>query len=196
MFCLLAKPRAGRSADRAGGGFARNFRQKIFVTTYYDKKINKSEVILLLENIRSAENVGSIFRTADAAGVRKIYLAGYTPAPLDRFGRVNKKIATRALGAEKAISWESVSDILKTVKRLKSEGYFVVALEQAKNAVDYKNIKPKNKMLFIVGNEVTGVSKTVLKLSDRIAEIPMKGGKESLNVSVAFGIGVFRILNV
>src|SRR5258706_10995768 len=196
MCCLLAKPRAGRSADRAGGGFARNFRQKIFVTTYYDKKINKSEVILLLENIRSAENVGSIFRTADAAGVRKIYLAGYTPAPLDRFGRVNKKIATRALGAEKAISWESVSDILKTVKRLKSEGYFVVALEQAKNAVDYKNIKPKNKMLFIVGNEVTGVSKTVLKLSDRIAEIPMKGGKESLNVSVAFGIGVFRILNV
>ncbi len=139
--------------------------------------------------------MGSIFRTADAAGVEKLYLSGITPIPFDRFGKVRPDIAKVALGAELSVPWKHVSSTARTIKKLKKDGYAIISLEQSKNSVLYNKIKiPKNRNLaLIVGNEVKGLSKNVLELSDTIMEIPMNGGKESLNVSVAFGIAVYAL---
>lgn len=160
------------------------------------KKTDKKEVSVILYNIRSAHNVGAIFRTADAAGVSKIFLVGYTPTPLDRFGRPRKDIAKAALGAEKTIAWESKRTVTSLMKELKSQGIKIVAIEQAGNSVDYKKVKLPANVAFVVGNEVSGLPKNILKECDVVAEIPMVGKKESLNVSVAFGIALFRILNI
>ncbi|MEQ1561469.1 MAG: TrmH family RNA methyltransferase [Nitrospira sp.] len=158
-------------------------------------KKNKT-VAVLLHNIRSTHNVGSIFRTADALGISKIYISGYSPTPLDRFGKPRKDIAKVALGAEKTIPWEYDTSPEKIIKKLKSEKYEVVALEQTKNSVDYKKVKVSYPLLFVVGNEVDGVEEKVLKQSDVVVEIPMMGEKESLNVSVAFGVAMFRLLGI
>jgi len=159
------------------------------------KKLKK-EVYLALIDIRGALNVGALFRTADAAGITKMYLVGYTPAPLDRFLRVRSDVAKAALGAEKTIAWEQVSDVATFFKLLKKGGVSSVALEQDKNAVNYKKVKPVFPVCFILGNEVEGLSAKVLKKVDTIAEIPMRGKKESLNVSVAGGVALFRILGI
>ncbi|HYC34225.1 MAG TPA: TrmH family RNA methyltransferase [Candidatus Paceibacterota bacterium] len=151
---------------------------------------------LLLHNIRSNHNVGSIFRTADAAGISKIYLTGYSAAPLDRFKREVKEISKTALGAEKNIPWEQCKSALTLIKNLKKDGFKIIAIEQDKRAKDYKKIKPNKKTVFVLGNEINGLEKKVLDLCDEIAEIPMKGQKESLNVSVSAGIALFRILNI
>ncbi len=156
----------------------------------------KREIVVLLHDIRSTHNVGSIFRTCDALGVSKIYLSGYTPAPTDKYGRARSDIAKVALGAEKTIPWESVFSPVNLIKKFKKNKYQIIALEQTKGSVDYKKVKVRQPVLFIVGNEVTGVSEKLLSLSDVIAEIPMKGNKESLNVSVAFGVALFRLLNI
>jgi len=155
---------------------------------------NNKENILILHNIRSVENVGAMFRTADAAGINKIYLTGYTPAPLDRFGRKRADLAKSALGAEEFVSWEQKKNILPLLSKLKREKYLIIGIEQAKSSVDYKKVKLQGKNVFIVGAEVTGIPKDVLKKCDVIAEIPMRGKKESLNVSVALGIALFRVL--
>lgn len=159
-------------------------------------EVQLREVIVILPDIRSALNVGSIFRTADACGINKIYLTGYTPAPIDKFGRVNKEIAKTALGAEKIIAWEKLESISKLITKLKKEGFPLVAIEQAEGSVDYKKVKAKNKTAFIFGNEVNGLPKNILEKCDVIAEIPMKGEKESLNVSVSVGVALFRILGI
>ncbi len=157
----------------------------------------KSKAIAaLLHNIRSTHNVGSIFRTADALGVNKIYISGYTPTPLDKFGRARKDIAKVALGAEKSIDWEYTQNPKKMIKNLKKKKYQIVGIEQAKNSKDYKKVKISSPILFIIGNEVEGIEKEILFLCDQVAEIPMKGAKESLNVSVAFGVALFRILGI
>ena len=155
-------------------------------------------IIVILDNIRSTFNVGSIFRTADALGVGEIILGGTTPAPIDRFGRERKDIAKVSLGAEKSVPWKYEKDVLTTVKKLKKEGYKIIAIEQAEKSLDYKKVKlSKNeKTAFVLGAEVEGVSPDILKLADVVAEIPMLGIKESLNVSVSFGVALFRILNV
>ncbi|MEK7089039.1 MAG: TrmH family RNA methyltransferase [Patescibacteria group bacterium] len=152
--------------------------------------------ILIIHNVRSVTNVGAMFRTADAAGINKIYLTGYTPTPLDRFGRIRRDMAKSALGAEEFISWEYKKNLLTLLKKLKQEKYLIVGIEQAKNSVDYKKVKLQNKNIFIVGAEVTGIPKNILAKCDVIAEIPMKGKKESLNVSVACGIVLFKMLDV
>ncbi len=149
--------------------------------------------IVILHNIRSVENVGAMFRTADAAGVDKIYLTGYTPTPLDRFGRKRKDLAKSALGAEEFMLWEQKKNILSLLAKLKKENYQIVGIEQDKNSVDYRRVKLKNKNVLIVGAEVTGIPKNILKKCDIIAEIPMHGKKESLNVSVALGVVLFRL---
>ena len=113
---------------------------------------------LILHNIRSSHNVGSIFRTADGAGLQKIYLTGYTPAPLDQFKRVNKEIAKTALGAEKSVTWEKRENILDLITELKKAGYQIWALEQNKKSVDYRKVKLTGKTALIVGNEVEAVS--------------------------------------
>ncbi|KKR70529.1 MAG: tRNA/rRNA methyltransferase (SpoU) [Candidatus Nomurabacteria bacterium GW2011_GWB1_40_7] len=156
----------------------------------------RRENILVLHNIRSVENVGAIFRTADVAGIDKIYLTGYTPLPIDRFGRKRKDLAKSALGAEELVKWEQKKNILSLLSKLKREKYFIIAIEQDEDSIDYKKAKTKNKNAFIVGAEVEGLPQNILKKRDVIAEIPMKGKKESLNVSVATGIALFRMLGV
>jgi tRNA G18 (ribose-2'-O)-methylase SpoU len=154
--------------------------------------------VLVLPNIRSVYNVGSIFRTADAAGIEKIYLVGVTPGPHDRFGRARTDLAKVALGAEKVVAWENIPTLASVVQDLRSQDYYIVALEQDPQSVDYKTItlpSEKTNFAFIVGEETQGLSKDELQLVDVIAEIPMHGGKESLNVSVATGIAIFRILD-
>lgn len=155
-----------------------------------------TDAILVLNNIRSAENVGAIFRTADAAGISNIYLVGITPAPLDRFQRPRKDIAKAALGAELSIPWELVKTISPILNRFKKEGRTVIAIEQSKDSVDYKTVRVGDKCAFILGNEVDGLPKSVLAKCDMVAELPMKGMKESLNVSVAAGIALYRMLDV
>jgi 23S rRNA (guanosine2251-2'-O)-methyltransferase len=156
---------------------------------------NKNTV-LVLDNIRSVFNVGSIFRTAECAGVIKIYLLGVTPDPIDRFGRERKDLAKVALGAEKKVLWEHIKDIGALIKKLKTDGYQVVALEQSEDSTDYKKFKPKFPLALVLGEEVSGLNKESLDLCDSVIEIPMMGEKESLNVSVATGVTLFRILNV
>lgn len=152
------------------------------------------KINLILDNIRSSENVGSIFRTADAVGVSRIFLVGITPSPIDRFGRENPKIKKASLGAEKNISWENAEDIEEVIKKLKKENYKIVSLEQSEKSIDYRDLKIKGNIALIVGNEVEGVSSKALRDSDEIIEIKMKGKKESLNVSVATGIALFSFL--
>jgi len=149
--------------------------------------------ILILHNIRSVENVGAMFRTADAAGIDKIYLTGYTPAPLDRFGRKRKDLAKSALGAEEFVKWEQKKSATSLIDKLKKEKYFIIGIEQDKRSVDYRKVTPRPKNVFIVGAEVQGIPKSILNMCDVIAEIPMLGRKESLNVSVALGIVLFRL---
>lgn len=158
---------------------------------------NKKQLIVIIHDVRSVENVGAMFRTADAVGVNKIYLTGYTPTPLDRFGRKRGDLAKSALGAEEFVLWEQKKSLATLISNLKKQGYIVIAVEQDKASIDYRKIstKFKNKNLaFIMGNEVTGVPKNIFKKCDAIAEIPMHGKKESLNVSVALGVVLFGSL--
>ena len=155
----------------------------------------KAQNILILENVRSTHNVGAMFRTADAVGISKIYLIGYTPTPVDRFGRPRTDLAKSALGAEKSITWESVDSVSEVLTQLKDEGFTVVALEQHETSVDYKTVTPTGKTALVVGNEIDGISKEALSLADVIIEIPMAGEKESLNVSVATGVVLFRLFD-
>jgi len=152
--------------------------------------------VLILHNIRSVENVGAMFRTADAAGIDRIYLTGYTPAPLDRFGRKRKDLAKSALGAEEYVLWESKKNLPALICRLKKENFLIIGIEQAKNSIDYRDVKLQNKNAFIAGAEVEGIPKNILNKCDVIAEMPMRGRKESLNVSVATGIALFAMLKI
>lgn len=159
------------------------------------------KIIVILNNIRSNENVGSIFRTCDAAHVSKIILAGYTPAPIDRFGRENRGLSKASLGAEKFVEWEKVEDLNLIIERLKIENYKIIGIEQDKKAINYKLLKSKlvthnSKLALVFGNEVEGLSKEDLKLCDVIAELPMLGKKESLNVAVVAGIILYSLIAV
>jgi tRNA G18 (ribose-2'-O)-methylase SpoU len=149
--------------------------------------------------VRSSENVGSIFRTCDAAGVSKIILCGYTPAPVDRFGRENKGLTKASLGAEKLVAWEKFENLKSAGEKLRKENFKIVGIEQDKNSIDYcelknsKSLVASSMLALVFGNEVEGLSKEDLKLCDLVAEIPMHGKKESLNVSVSAGIILFEI---
>jgi 23S rRNA (guanosine2251-2'-O)-methyltransferase len=151
------------------------------------------QIAVLLHNVRSAHNVGSIFRTADAAGTAKVYLSGYTPTPLDRFGRPQKDIAKTALGAEKTLEWEYAKSPTALFKRLRKEGWNIVGVEQDPRAKNYSLIRANKRIVFIFGNEVRGLSKTLRDACDLLIEIPMHGKKESLNVSVTAGIILFSV---
>ncbi|MFA5062429.1 MAG: RNA methyltransferase [Patescibacteria group bacterium] len=145
--------------------------------------------VLVIPNIRSGHNVGAMFRTADGAGVDKIYLTGYTPCP------PHPQVDKVSLGAEKSVSWQYFKQAGRLLKQLKKEGYNIVALEHTKTSKDIFKWKPKFPIALIVGNEKTGVTKSLLKYCDEAVEIPMKGKKTSLNVSVAAGIAIYRICN-
>lgn len=153
------------------------------------------QCVLVLDNIRSVENVGSLFRTAECLGVEQIILVGVTPAPLDRFGRKRADFAKVALGAEELVPWTHVQTVDEAIENLKQEHYAIIALEQDARAIDIKDCGVPKKFALVLGNEVEGVSKVALDASDKIVEIEMRGAKESLNVSVAGGIALFTLLN-
>lgn len=152
--------------------------------------MKKRRLVVISHNIRSCYNVGSIFRTADALGIEKVYLGGYTPRP-DQHSSISKT----ALGAEKFVKWEANWHTHLIIKKLKEEGFKIVALEQTNRSVDIGKYKPTFPLALLLGNEVKGLSKSILAKVDDVVEIPMLGEKESLNVSVAFGIASFRMLN-
>lgn len=151
------------------------------------------QTAVLLHNIRSAHNVGSIFRTSDASGVSKLFLSGYSPIPVDRFGEARKDIHKVALGAEKFVPWEYQKNPYTIISRLRDEGYTIVGVEQDERSTDYRTFNSKQPVLFVFGNEVRGISPALRKYCDKLIEIPMHGKKESLNVSVAAGIILFSV---
>ncbi len=146
------------------------------------------EFYVVCDNIRSLENIGSIFRTADALGVAKIYLCGISGQP------PHQKISKTALGAEKTVPFEHYKQTWRLVEKLKQQKIRIISLEQSGKSIDFTKFKPKFPLALVVGNEVKGVSKKVLKQSDVIIHLPMKGRKESLNVSVAFGVAGYSII--
>ena len=167
----------------------------------------------MLDNIRSCENVGSVFRTADGAGVSKIYLCGITPTPSvvnpkfearnskkylnSKFEMPNSdKVAKTALGAEKTVPWEYRKQTWRCLLEIKNQisNIKIVALEQSPKSQNIFKFKPRFPLALIVGNEVRGLNKKILSLVDKIVEIPMYGKKESLNVAVAAGIALYKII--
>lgn len=149
---------------------------------------SRKDFYIVCHNIRSRENVGSIFRTSDAFGVSKIYLTGYTPTP------PHEKISKTALGAEKSVLWEKRKSVSALVEELKNKNIKIIALEQASRSVLLKKLKLRFPTALVLGNEVKGLSRSVLQSADAVVEIPMVGKKESLNVAVAFGIAAYHIV--
>lgn len=151
--------------------------------------MSKNQIFLILNNIRSAYNVGSIFRTADGAGITKIFICGISPTPNDA------KVTKTSLGAEKTVSWEYHKQTWRLLKKLKTQNpnLKVVGLEQTDKSTNIFKFKPKFPLVLIVGNEVRGLNKKILSYADKNIEIPMYGKKESLNVAVATGIALYQI---
>jgi len=149
----------------------------------------KENFYVALDHIRSVYNVGSIFRTADAFGVSKLYLCGITPTP------PRSDLEKTALGAEKTVPWEYKNNIVDLIKELKEKGVQIISLEKTPQSIKILEAKFQFPLCLMLGNEVSGVSKEVLELSDMILYIPMYGKKESLNVSVAFGIAAHIVAN-
>jgi len=153
------------------------------------------EFILVVDNIRSLHNVGSLLRTADGAGVSRVYLCGMTPTPVDRFGRVRQAVSKVSLGAEEYVHWEYRERVVDMIAELKAQGIEVVALEQSDDSVLYNHYNPTSQvgLALVVGNEVSGVGEEVLALVDSVVEIPMQGKKKSLNVAVAGAVALFSL---
>lgn len=157
-------------------------------------------MIVVLDNIRSSQNVGSIFRTGDAVNVEEIYLCGVTPTPLDRFGFENKQLTKVSLKAENYVKWIHLQSLHDAIKILRKNAYTIIALEQNPKSIPYNSEKLKKinweKTALILGQEVEGIDKESLGNADYIIEIPMLGKKESLNVAVAFGIAIYRVKEI
>ena len=156
------------------------------------KKKKKREVIIILDNVRSLNNIGSCFRTSDAFLIKKIYLVGITGSP------PNKDIDRTALGATESLDWEHVSSISKIKKKLKSRGWSIALVEQTNKSINLKDFNPKleEKFAFVFGNEVFGVSEELSGLADIHVELPMRGIKQSLNVSVATGVVGYELARI
>ena len=153
---------------------------------------SKQKFYLILPNIRSCHNVGAMFRTADAFGVSKIFLVGYTASP------PKPQIDKVSLGAEKWIPWEKRKDLKRLVKSLKKKGVRIVGLEKTEMSEKIEDLRLKianHDIALIVANEVDGISEDILKLCDEVVHIPMCGKKESLNVSIAAGVAMYEIKN-
>lgn len=159
------------------------------ISTEQYREAPQSGVVLVLDNIRSAHNVGSAFRTADAFHVDRVILCGICPFP------PSPEIRKVALGAEDAVPWEKADDTLEAVQRLKAEGYTVVAVEQTVHSVKLQEFvrEEGRKYALIFGNEVDGVRQDVVDAADFSLEIPQKGTKHSLNVSVSAGVVLWEV---
>ena len=172
MFCLFLRMRKLKNSE---------LKRK---TISEFKLAKKNPIIIILDNIRSMNNIGSIFRSADAFLVKKIYLCGITAKP------PNKDIQKTALGATDSVNWEYSESIIETVNTLKKNGIDVIAVEQVRGSLTLNNFQPeKNKSYALIfGNEVKGVSQEVLDLVQDSIEIPQFGTKHSINISVSVGI--------
>lgn len=151
--------------------------------------------ILILSDIRSVHNVGSLLRTADSIGIDMVYCTGYTPTPFDRFGRIRSDIAKVALGAENTVPCEAHSSLTVLMDSLREQGVTLVAVEQHASSQDYKTYTPTYPIALILGNEPLGLSQESIEKSDVCLEIPQYGSKESLNVAVAGGIILYRLFD-
>lgn len=149
--------------------------------------MRQRELVVVLPDIRSTFNTGSFFRTADAAGVKKIVLTGITAQP------PHPHLLKVSLGAEKTVAWEYVEDSVRAIQLLRNQGYQIVVVEKTEHSVDFQPAVYTDKVALVFGNEVGGVMPELIQLADLIVSIPMAGHKESLNVSVAGGIIIFHL---
>jgi len=171
--------------------------------SFDDEMRQKREILLILHDIRSIHNVGSIFRTAEGFGVKKIYLSGYTPSPDNGLPHVRKKIADQlhktALGAEKMVQNEYSNDVIELIKNLKKSNNKIIGLEQDPRAIKLPDLRKgstltqNQKIALLLGEEVHGISPELRDLCDGLVEIPMFGKKESFNISVATGIALYEL---
>ncbi len=155
------------------------------------KATEKSDIVFVLDNIRSAQNIGSIFRTSDAFNLKKIVLTGISATP------PNKEILKTALGSTESVEWEHHTHALLAVSNLKQEGYHIISVEQTQNSTLLHHFTPETegKFVLVMGNEVDGVSQEIINISDTILEIPQFGTKHSLNVAVSAGIVLWDLYN-
>lgn len=154
------------------------------------KKTKKSPIVIVLDNIRSLNNIGSVFRTADAFLIEAVYLCGITAQPPHR------DIQKTALGATESVEWKYFKTTTEAIKELKKNNYIIASIEQAENAVMLNDFKPKGeKHAVVFGNEVKGVEQTVIDQSDIVIEIPQHGTKHSLNISVSCGVVIWDLFN-
>ncbi|HEY5442469.1 MAG TPA: TrmH family RNA methyltransferase [Candidatus Saccharimonadales bacterium] len=158
-------------------------------------------LILIVHNVRSTHNVGSLLRTGEGLGVQQVFLTGYTPYPThpddERLPhtaqKIDRQIAKTALGAEKQVSWQHSDNVAEVVTGLKRQGFIIAGLEQAPGSIKLAAFQPPDKLALIVGREVEGLEAEVLALCDHILEIPMLGRKESYNVAVAAGMALYAL---
>ncbi len=153
------------------------------------RSVTTVPMTVVLNNIRSLHNVGSVFRTADGAGVEKIWLCGITGYPPD------SQISKTALGAETRVAWDHSYKAADVLRDLKNRGYQIVLLEQTTKSVSYHEFVPRSPVCLVLGNEIEGVSDELVELADASIEIEMAGLKNSLNVSIAFGIVAYHFRN-
>jgi len=155
------------------------------------KMVKKTPLIIILDNIRSLNNIGSVFRTSDAFLIEKIYLCGITATP------PHKDIHKTALGSTETVAWEYVENTLTLVKKLQAQNVKVIAIEQAEHAIMLNNFKPETNTTYalVFGNEVKGVSQNVVSASDVVLEIPQFGTKHSLNISVSAGVVIWDVFS-
>lgn len=159
------------------------------------------KLVLIVHNVRSTHNVGSILRSADGFGVWHVYFSGYTPYPVqandERLphlrAKIDNQIRKTALGAEKTVRWSHQEKIRELIEKLRKDGYLIAALEQSETAENLKEFKPAQPIALIVGNEVDGIDETVLNLADKHLKIPMKGKKESFNVAIAASVAMYHL---
>lgn len=161
----------------------------------------KRDIVLIAHNIRSCGNIGSIFRTCEGMGVKKLLITGYSPYPKQKNDKrlphisekLTRQIEKTALGATENQEWQYVKEIMPIIKKLKEQNYMVVALEQTKDAINLVNYKAPNRIAIVVGREVEGIEPEILHIVDQTIEIPMQGKKESFNVAVASAIALYQL---
>ncbi len=158
-------------------------------------------LVLLIHNVRSTHNVGSMLRTADGLGVEKVYMSGYTPYPKAKDDsrlphialKLDRQIHKTALGAEQSVKWEHAGNLPNLSKSLKDDGFLIAALEQSKKSISLPDLHTTQDVAIIVGSEVGGLDRKVLSMTDSIIEIPMLGKKESYNVASAAAIAIYHL---
>ncbi len=160
-----------------------------------------TEIILVINDIRSTHNVGAILRTSEGMGVNKILISGYSPYPELQndsrlphiYNKLTSRISKTSLGAEKMLLIEYCEDIRAELKKLADQDYEIVSLEQSDNSIKIMEYTPKDKLVLILGNELDGVAKEILEISDKVIEIPMLGKKESYNVASSAAIALYHM---